>query len=108
MKKSCETPWVIVFDFKTFKGCHTILQNFQGWKLFIYGISKVEVTILKILEIVSRIVQWYHEKCTQSTSSVMPKAITQIGTEDARCKWDRFFRSFFAGFFDWGKNITRS
>ena len=44
MKKSCEFPWVLVFG----KGCHTILQNFQGRNFFFSGISKVKVTNLKI------------------------------------------------------------
>ena len=48
MKKSCEFSWVLVFDLETSKGCRTILQNFQGWKLFFSGISKVKVANLKV------------------------------------------------------------
>ena len=41
-KKNMEFPWVLVFDFGISKKCHshTILQNFLGWKLVFFEISK--------------------------------------------------------------------
>ena len=42
-----EFPWVLVFDFGISKGCHTILLNFQGWKLVFSRISKGKVKNLK-------------------------------------------------------------
>ena len=47
-KAHVEFPWVLIFDFGVLKGCHTILQNFQGWKIVFSGISKGKVTNLKI------------------------------------------------------------
>ena len=35
-----EFPWVLAFDLEISKECHTVLQNFQGWKLVFSGISK--------------------------------------------------------------------
>ena len=45
-----EFQWVLVFDLGISKGCHTILQNFCGWKLVFSGISEGKVTNLKIPE----------------------------------------------------------
>ena len=42
--------WVLVIDLGISKGWHTILRNFQGWKLAFSRISKGKVTNLKILE----------------------------------------------------------
>ena len=47
-KSQVEFPWVLVFELGLSKGCHTILQNFQGWKLVFSGISRGKVTNLKI------------------------------------------------------------
>ena len=49
-KNHVEFPWVLIFDLGISKGCHTVLQNYQGWKLVFSGISKVKVTNLKIPE----------------------------------------------------------
>ena len=35
-----EFRWVLAFDLEISKECHTVLQNFQGWKLVFSGISK--------------------------------------------------------------------
>ena len=46
MKKSCEFPWILVFDLETSKGCHTILRNFllvkvDGFQLlYCYQVKK--------------------------------------------------------------------
>ena len=47
-KAHVEFPWVLDFDLEISKGYHTILQNFQGWKLVFGIISKDKVIILKI------------------------------------------------------------
>ena len=47
-KTHVKFPWVLIFDLGISKECHTILQNFQGWKLFFSGICKGAVTNLKI------------------------------------------------------------
>ena len=49
-KTQMEFRWVLVFDIGISKGCHTILVNFQGWKLVFSGIFKGEITNLKFLE----------------------------------------------------------
>ena len=43
-------PWVLAFDLRISKGCHTILQIFQAWKLLFSRISKVKLVNLKIPE----------------------------------------------------------
>ena len=40
VKTHVEFPWVLVFDLGISKWCHTILLNFQEWKLVFSGISK--------------------------------------------------------------------
>ena len=39
---------VLIFDLGISKGCHTILQNYQEWKLVFSGISKGKVTNLRM------------------------------------------------------------
>ena len=56
-KNSCGVSMVsMVFDYGSSKGCHTILQNFQGFKLVFSGISKDKVTNLKFQQWFSKIV----------------------------------------------------
>ena len=56
-------PWVLVFDLAISTGCHTILQNFQGWKLVFSRISKCRRTHLKfqlpLVWIFSGIIQFH-------------------------------------------------
>ena len=47
-KTHVKFPLVLIFDFGISKECHTILQNFQGWKLVFSRICKGTVTNLKI------------------------------------------------------------
>ena len=47
-KNNVEFPQVLVFDLGISKGCLTILQNFQAWKLVFCRISKGKVTNLII------------------------------------------------------------
>ena len=46
-KTHVESKWVLIFDFGVSNGCHTILQNLQGWKIVFSGISKGKVTNLR-------------------------------------------------------------
>ena len=43
-----EFPCFLVFEVRISQGYHTILQNFQGFKLVFSRFSKGKVTILKI------------------------------------------------------------
>ena len=43
-KNRVEFPWILVFDLRISKGCHTSFQNFQRWKFFSTG----KVTNVKI------------------------------------------------------------
>ena len=47
-KNYVEFPCFLVFEVRISKGYHTILQNFQGFKLVFSRFSKGKVTILKI------------------------------------------------------------
>ena len=47
-RDSCRISMGLGFWPWNFQGCHTILQNFQGWKLVFSRISKGKVTNLKI------------------------------------------------------------
>ena len=62
-KNSCGVSMVsMVFDYGSSKGCHTILQNFQGFKLVFSGISKDKVTNLKFRQWFSKIVRGLTKK----------------------------------------------
>ena len=43
-KTHVESPCFLVFDLEISNGCHTILENFQEWKLVFSKISKSTVT----------------------------------------------------------------
>ena len=47
-KNSVEFPGVLVFGLEIFKGCNTILHNFQGWSFVLSGISRGKVYKQKI------------------------------------------------------------
>ena len=46
--KSWGILWVLVFGLGISKGCHTILENFQGWSFAFSKISEGKVANLKI------------------------------------------------------------
>ena len=51
-KTHVEFLLILVFDFGSSNGCHTILKNFQGCKLVFSKISKDKVTNLKVPTVV--------------------------------------------------------
>ena len=71
-KSPVESPWVLVFDLGICKGCHTILQNFQGWKLVFSRISKGKVTNLKILSFQKSIFSTFPVWIFSGIAHVMP------------------------------------
>ena len=85
MKKSCGIFYGFGFWQWNFQRVSHNFAEFPGVRTsFPWNFFKVKVANLKIPVGFFRngIAHWYHEKCTQSTFSIMPKAITQTGTDD--------------------------